>query len=548
MKQHIQLTKNLRMASDPKIPAYEHTSLDEIARYAVEARAAYASQRTKDVEWRLVQLRKLYWGITDYTPNILAALKQDIGKPSTEAIFAEVSFSLTDLNLTLNKLKTWAKDDTDLDYSLIFSPLKPRVRKEPLGPVLIIGPYNFPFMLNICPLIGAISAGCPAVVKPSESAPATAMVIKEIVEKYLDPGSFHVVNGAIPETTALLNEKWEKILYTGNATVARIIAKKAAETLTPVTLELGGRNPAFVSRASNLAIAARRLMWGKCHNAGQVCMSHNYVCVEREVVDDFIKCLNATYNEFFPNGPKASPDFARIVNERQFDRIKKMLDSTRGKVVMGGEADISDLFIAPTAVLVDSIDDPMMVDESFGPIWSIYPVDDVKEAIKIMNKVDPTPLSLMTFGSKVENEQVLSHVTSGGASINDSYMHGSVATLPFGGVGESGTGAYHGRASFDCFTHRRTVVATPNWMDRFLRVRYSPYQASDLKQFLWMNGQKPDFDRDGRQITGLGYWLWLVFGLGGSSAKGALLRWVTVFAAGYAYFTQSHHYLTKYLS
>ncbi|KAF2965687.1 hypothetical protein GQX73_g7881 [Xylaria multiplex] len=366
---------------------------------------AYASQKTKDVEWRLVQLRKLYWGVTDYTPKFLAALKQDIGKPTTEAVIGEISFLLTDLDLTLKKLKTWVKDDKDLDYPLTYAPLKPRVRKEPLGAVLIIGPYNYPMMLNLAPLVGAISAGCTAIIKPSESAPATATVIKEVVEKYLDPGSFHVVNGAIPETTALLNEKWDKILYTGSPTVARIIAKKAAETLTPVVLELGGRNPAFVSKAADLALAARRLMWGKCQNAGQICMSHNYVCVEREVVDDFIKYLNATYNEFFPEGPKASPDFGTIVNERQFDRLKNMLDTTRGKIVMGGETDKSELFIAPTAVLVDSIDDPMMASESFGPIWSIYPVSDVKEAIAVMNRVDPTPLSLMTFGSKSENEQ-----------------------------------------------------------------------------------------------------------------------------------------------
>ncbi|GAW21519.1 hypothetical protein ANO14919_110410 [Xylariales sp. No.14919] len=536
------------MAVDSKILPFEATSLEDIARVAVEARAAYASQKTKNVEWRLVQLRKLYWGITDYTPKFLDALKQDIGKPSTEALLGEISYLLSDLHLSLKKLKTWVKDDTDLDYPLTFAPLKPRIRKEPLGTVLIIGPYNYPLMLNIAPLVGAISAGCTAVIKPSESAPATAMVMKEVVEKYLDPGSFHVVNGTVPETTALLNEKWDKIFYTGNPAVARIVAKKAAETLTPVTLELGGRNPAFVSKAANLALAARRLLWGKTNNAGQVCMSHNYVCVEREVVDDFIKFLNASYNDFFPQGPKASPDYGSIINERQFDRLKNMLDTTRGKIVMGGETDKSELFIAPTAVLVDSIDDPMMTNESFGPIWSIYPVGDVKEAIKVMNKVDPTPLSLMTFGSKSENEQVLSHVTSGGATINDAYMHGSVSTLPFGGVGESGTGAYHGRASFDCFTHRRTVVATPNWIDRLLRVRYAPYSPAELRQYLWMNSHKPDFDRSGKQVRGLGYWLWIVLGLGGPTAKGALLRWLAVLAAGYAYFTQSHHHLTRFLS
>ncbi|KAI1200845.1 Aldehyde/histidinol dehydrogenase [Nemania serpens] len=535
------------MATDAKILPYEVTSLDEIARYGVDVRAAFASQKTKDVEWRLVQLRKLYWGITDCTPKFLAALKQDLNKPPPEAILTEISFCISDLNLALKKLRTWVKDDTNLDYPLTFTPLKPRIRKEPLGAVLIIGPYNFPMMLNLAPLVGAISAGCPAIIKPSESAPATAMVIKEVVEKYLDPGSFYVVNGAVPETTALLDQKWAKIFYTGSPNVARIIAKKAAETLTPVTLELGGRNPAFVSKASNLALTARRLLWGKCNNAGQVCISHNYVCAEREVVDDFIKHLNASYKEFFPNGPKASPDYARIVNERQFDRIKKMLDTTSGKIVMGGETDKSELYIAPTAVLVDSIDDPMIKEESFGPIWSIYPVDDVTEAIRVMNKVDPTPLALMTFGSKSENAQILNNVTSGGATINDSYMHGSIATLPFGGVGESGQGAYHGRSSFECFTHHRTVVATPNWMDKLLRVRYLPHSPSELKQYLWMNSRTPNFDRDGKQIPSLRYWLWMVFGLGGPSAKGALLRWIAVLAAAYVYFTQSHH-LTKFLS
>ncbi|KAI0206729.1 Aldehyde/histidinol dehydrogenase [Astrocystis sublimbata] len=536
------------MTTDTKILPFEATSLNEIGQYASRVRAAYASQKTKDVEWRLVQLRRLHWAIKDYTPKILAALKQDIGKANGEAILNEVHFSISDLDLALKKLKTWVKDDTDLDYPLTFVPLKPHIRKEPLGAVLIIGPYNFPFMLNICPLIGAISAGCTAVIKPSESAPATAMVIKEMVEDRLDPGSFYVVNGAVPETTAVLNEKWEKIFYTGGPVVARIIAKKAAETLTPVALELGGKNPAFVSQAANLALTARRLMWGKCNNAGQVCISHNYVCAERDVVDDFIKYINASGKEFFPDGPQASPDYGRIVNERQFDRIKGMLDNTKGKIVMGGETDRSDLYIAPTAVLVDSVDDPMMANESFGPIWAIYPVDDVNEAIKVMNRVDPTPLSLMTFGSKAENEQILNNVTSGGATINDSYMHGCVSTLPFGGVGESGTGAYHGRASFDCFTHRRTVVSTPNWIDKLLRVRYLPHSPSELRQFVWMNSRKPDFDREGRVLKGPSYWLWLIFGLGGSTAKGALFRWFTVLVAGYAYYTQSHQHLFNLLS
>ncbi|KAI1104745.1 aldehyde dehydrogenase [Jackrogersella minutella] len=531
------------MTSDIKIPAFEATPIDTISNIAATARESYQSHKTKDIEWRLVQLRKLYWGLTDYSEKFQAALKKDLNKPFHDAMLTEIHHSVQDLNMTLKMLKTWAKDDKSIEYNWAFTPLNPRIRKEPLGAVLIIGPYNFPLMLNVAPLIGAISAGCTAVIKPSESAPATAMVMKEMVEKYLDPTSFFVVNGAVPETTALLNEKWDKIFYTGSAAVARIIAKKAAETLTPVVLELGGRNPSFVSKSTDLALAARRLLWGKTINAGQVCLSQNYVLVQKDVVEDFIKYLNATYKEFYPKGAKASSDYARIINERQFDRIKKMIDSTNGKIVLGGESDRSELYISPTIVLVDSADDPMMTEESFGPAWSIMPYDTLEDAIKIMHKVDPTPLALTTFGNKVENETVLNQVTSGGATINDAWMHGAIATIPFGGVGESGTGSYHGRASYDCFTHRRTVVEVPGWMDKLLRVRYAPFSAPDFKRQIWMTSTKPDFDRDGKPISGVSYWLWLVFGLGGPSVKGALLRWIVLLASSYAAFFQYRKYL-----
>ncbi|KAI4862031.1 aldehyde dehydrogenase [Hypoxylon rubiginosum] len=530
------------MAVDITIPAFEATPLDDIAQIAATARSSFQSQKTKDVEWRLVQLRKLYWGLTDYTEKFQAALKKDLNKPPHDAILTEIHHLFQDLDLTLKKLKDWVKDDKDIDYPWTFAAMKPRIRKEPLGAVLVIGAYNVPLMLSLAPFIGAMAAGCTAVLKPSENAPATAMVMKEMVEKYLDPSSFFVVNGAIPESTALLNERWAKIFYTGNNAVARIVAKKAAETLTPVTLELGGRNPSFVSKSADLALAARRLLWGKTINAGQICLSQNYVLVQKEVVDDFIKFLNASYHEFYPSGPQSSEDYARIINERQFDRIKKMLDTTKGKIVMGGETDRSDLYISPTVVLVDSIDDPMVTEESFGPVWSIVPFDTIDDAIRLANTVDSTPLALMTFGSKSENAKILDRVTSGGATINDAWMHGAIATLPFGGVGESGTGSYHGKASFDGFTHRRTVVEVPGWMDKLLRVRYAPFSPADFKRHLWLTGNRPGFDRDGKVLRGPAYWLWLVFGLGGPSAKGALLRWTVLFASAYAAFFQYRKY------
>jgi beta-apo-4'-carotenal oxygenase len=388
-----------------KIAPLEFTPLEDIPKHATAVRSTFNTLKTKDVQYRLVQLRKLYWGLKDLTPKFFEALRQDLKKSAHDAILSEIGWSMQDCMFAIKNLEKWAKDDKNVDVNFQFAMLKPRIRKEPLGAVLIIGTYNYPLNLVACPLIGAIAAGCTAVVKPSEGSPATAMVFKELVENYLDPSAYKVVNGAVPETTALLDQRWDKIFYTGGFNVARIIAKKAADTLTPVTLELGGKNPAFVSKNADLYLAARRLMWGKTMNAGQVCMSQNYVHVDRAVVDDFIRFLNAAYKDFFPNGPKVSPDFARVVNTQHFDRIKKMLDTTKGKIVMGGETDREDLYIAPTAVLVDSIEDSMIQQESFGPIWAILPYDNIDDAIKLVNQVDPTPLSLMTFGTKDENEK-----------------------------------------------------------------------------------------------------------------------------------------------
>ena len=392
------------MSTDIKIGPYEHTPLDQIPNDVDELWDFFRTNTSKDVEWRLVQLRKLWWALQDFTPKIQAALKQDLNKSSHDAMFSEINFNEQDLTNIIKKLKSWAKDEP-ADYPITFAPLRPRIRKEPLGPVLIIGTYNFPWMLNFGPLIGAIAAGCPALVKPSEHAPATGVVLKEMVETYLDPSAYKVVLGEVPETTALLEKKWGKIMYTGSLNVARIILRKAAETLTPVALELGGRNPAFVTPAANLALTARRLMWGKTINAGQICMSHQYVLIERSLVDEFIKQLNAVDREFFPEGARNCPEYCRVVNERQFDRMKHQLDTTSGKIVLGGETDRDHLFIAPTAVLVDSADDIMVREESFGPAWAILPYDNLDDAIKIARDVDPTPLSLQTFGSDTENEK-----------------------------------------------------------------------------------------------------------------------------------------------
>lgn len=402
------------MATKVLIPEFEATAIDAIPQIANTARGAFRTHKTKKLQWRQMQLRKLYWALDDYQPQILAALKQDLHRSDFESLLTEVEWLKKDCLFMLEHLEKYAKDEKlrSPDVPFTYSFMNFRIRKEPLGTVLIIGPYNFPVQLLLAPMIGAIAAGCTAVLKPSELTPACAMVVKDLVEKRLDNTAISVVNGGIPETNALMNEKWDKIFFTGSAAVGTIITKKAAETLTPVVLELGGKNPAFITKNANLPLAAKRLLWGKTLNSGQVCMSQNYVLIDKDLVPTFIECLKQAYKDMFPNGAKASPDLARIVNQRHFQRVKKMLDDTKGKIVMGGAVDESENYIEPTAVLVDSVHDSMMEEESFGPIFSIYPVNSLDEALNVANLVHRTPLSLFSFGSKAENQRGMPRLSS----------------------------------------------------------------------------------------------------------------------------------------
>ncbi|KAF2119445.1 Aldehyde/histidinol dehydrogenase [Lophiotrema nucula] len=500
-----------------KLPAFEHTPLEGIASTVGDIRKSFLSHKTRPLEFRLVQLRKLYWGLSDNKELIVEACKQDLGKSSFETYLTEVSWCMNDIVFMTKNLARFAKDESAPDIALTNKLFGPRIRKDPLGTVLIIGAYNFPIQLSIGPLIGAISAGCTAVLKPSESSPNAAAVMQKIIAESLDPSCYTVINGAIPETTALLDQKWDKIFYTGSANVGTIIAKKAAETLTPVTLELGGRNPAIITKHADPRLAARRLLWAKTLNAGQVCVSQNFTMVDKEILPAFLKEMKNALNEFYPQGARQSPDYGRIVNLRQFQRLKKMLDDSSGKIVLGGTMDESDLFIEPTVVQVESLDDSLIKDESFGPLLPVIAVADLDEAIKIANEVHDTPLGVYSFGNKQEMEKVLNQTRSGGASLNDGFFHASIPTLSFGGVGSSGQGAYRGKASFDVFTHRRSVTTTPSWMEGLLDVRYPPYSAAKQKKFAGMNELKPNFDREGRTL-GWGSWFLGLIGLKGLAA------------------------------
>lgn len=351
--------------------------------------------------------------------------------------------------------------------------------------------------------------------------------MQKIIESTLDSSAYAVVQGAIPESTALLDCKWDKIFYTGGASVGTIIAKKAAETLTPVTLELGGRNPAIVTKNADPRLAARRLLWAKTFNVGQVCISQNYILVDKEILPFFIAELKSALAEFFPNGMKDSEDFGRIVNDRQFQRLKKMLDDTSGKIVIGGTMDAATKFFEITVVEVSSPSDSLLSDESFGPLIPILPVENLDEALRIANDVHSTPLGVYAFGSTADTKKILSQTRSGGASVNDGFIHGTIPTLEFGGVGDSGQGSYRGKASFDCFTHRRAIAYTPSWAEALLAIRYPPY-AGKLKQFKFLNEMKPNFDRTGRVKRNVISWL---FGLIKAVASQGLKNWIAVLIA-----------------
>ena len=501
------------------MPAFEHTPLDEIPKIVERVRSTFFTHKTKPIEFRLQQLRKFYWGVVDHEAELQEACMQDLGKGYFESMLSEIKWVENDLIFVQKNLEKWAKDETAPDIDWANKLMSPKIRKDPLGCCLVIGAFNFPVNLSFGPLIGAIAGGNTAILKPSEKAPACAAVMQKVMETSLDPDCYACIQGAVPETKALLAEKWDKIFFTGSAATGKIIAKAAAPTLTPVTLELGGKNPAIITKKADVRLAARRLLWAKVMNAGRVCISQNYLLADKEIVPELISQLKIAMKEFYPNGAKASKDYGRIVDAQAFARIKKMLDNTSGRIVIGGTMDAEQKFIEPTVIEVSDPSDALIAEESFGPLIPILPVDNLDEAIRIANQVHSTPLGIYPFGTKEETDKVLNGVRSGGASVNDGFFHGAIPTLQFGGVGDSGSGAYRGKASFDCFVHRRSFTRTPNWIEGLLSVRYPPFDGK-FEKFAKTAVLTPDFDRHGKPKWGV---LKYVLTLGtGSKSRGAL--------------------------
>jgi acyl-CoA reductase-like NAD-dependent aldehyde dehydrogenase len=356
-------------------------------------------------------------------------------------------------------------------------PAKARIVPEPLGVVLIIAPWNYPFQLSIGPLIGAIAAGNCAILKPSEVASATSRVLAELVPKYLDRDCIAVVEGGVPETTALLAQELDHIFYTGNGAVGRIVMEAAAKHLTPVTLELGGKSPCIVDRDVDLTTAARRITWGKFFNAGQTCVAPDYLLVHESIKKPLLDKIASMIREFFGDDPQKSADFGRIINARHHKRLTALLDS--GTAFVGAKTDADDRYIAPTVLTDVSPDSPAMADEIFGPILPVISVSSLDEAIEFVNE-RPKPLALYVFSNdRDRTRRVVERTSSGGACVNDVLTHLLPHELPFGGVGPSGMGAYHGKASFDTFTHMKSVLEKPFYMDPPLR--YPPYTDGKIK-------------------------------------------------------------------
>lgn len=432
---------------------------EDPAALVARLRATFRSGRTRPLDWRKRQLTRLRDLLTDHREDIADALRADLGKPRAEAYRSEIDFSVREIDHTLDHLEEWLSPRS-LDVSGVFGErASAGTRYDPLGVVLVVAPWNYPAQLLLVPVAGALAAGNAVVVKPSELAPATSALIARLLPRHLDTDAVAVVEGGVPETTELLAQRFDHIFYTGNGTVGRIVMRAAAEHLTPVTLELGGKSPAFVDAGVDTAEVARRLARTKFANAGQTCVAPDYVLTDPGTARALEAALAEAVEEQYGTDPAASDAYGRIVNERHFDRLSGLLDS--GRVVTGGQTDRATKYIAPTVLAGVRPDEPVMREEIFGPILPIVEVGGLDEAIDFINDRDK-PLALYAFtDSDRTRERLAAETSSGGLGFGMPMAHLSVPELPFGGVGESGLGAYHGPHSIATFSHRKALLDVP---------------------------------------------------------------------------------------
>jgi aldehyde dehydrogenase (NAD+) len=437
-----------------------------------------------NVGFRKETLIKLLDVIIKHEDEIIQALFEDFKKSPFESVLTETSYVISELKDTIKNIKSWAKPKKVLP-SLLNFPSTDYIYKEPYGTVLIISPWNYPFQLALCPLISAVAAGNQVVLKPSELTPKTSSIITKIIEKTFLKEHVEVIEGGVEITQKLLAQRWDYIFFTGSVAVGKIVAKAATENLTPVTLELGGKNPCIIDETANLKLAAKRIVWGKFINAGQTCIAPDYILIHEDMKSHFVDFLKIEITNAYGENPKVSPDFPRIINEKNWLRLVSMIESE--KIIFGGQTDIEDYYIAPTLLEENSLDSLIMKDEIFGPLLPILTYKEEDEITAIISKYEkPLALYVFTDDNKFAKKIIENH-SFGGGCINETVTHFSNKRLPFGGVGHSGIGAYHGQLSFDTFSHHKGVAKKATWLD--LPMRYAPYSnklAAIRKLMKWL--------------------------------------------------------------
>ena len=444
----------------------------DLATLVDDLRATFRSGVTRPLAWRRRQLEQLARMVDEHETEFLDALRTDLGKPPIEGFMTDIAFVSSEVESMVKHLARWNRPKR-VPSPLVSLPARSRLIPEPLGVVLVIAPWNYPIQLLLVPVASAIAAGNTVVMKPSEVSAATSAVLARLVPQYLDQSAIRLVEGGVPETTELLAQKFDHIFYTGNGTVGRVVMAAAAKHLTPVTLELGGKSPVLIDRSANLRVAARRIAWGKWLNAGQTCIAPDYVLVDDAVRQPFLDQLNRAITTFYGSDPHASSDYGRIVSDRHFDRLRSLMDGAT--VVTGGRTEAAERYIAPTVLVDVEPTSPVMSEEIFGPLLPVIGVESTRQAVDFVNGRDH-PLALYLFaGDKAVVDDVLARTTSGGVTVNGTMLHFTNPHLPFGGVGASGMGGYHGEAGVRLFQHLKPVLTRGTAIDPSLP--YPPYNA-----------------------------------------------------------------------
>lgn len=444
-------------------------------------KAFFLTGETKSLAFRKKMLLSLKSELIKNEQIIIDALYADFKKPVFESVLSETGLVLSELDLTIKKLNSWAKPKKVFPSFLNF-PSTDTIYYEPYGTVLVIAPWNYPYQLSLLPVIGAISAGNTVILKPSELTPHTSKIVEKIIKTVFKENLVSVIQGDAKVAQEILKEHWDYIFFTGSVAVGKIVAQAAAQFLTPTTLELGGKNPCIIDETANIKLAAKRITWGKFFNGGQTCIAPDYILIHNSVKQQFIEALRHEIIASYSPNPQESGDFPRIINSNNFLRLVKMLKNE--DVIIGGEINEESLYIAPTIIDEPSLESEVMKDEIFGPILPLLSYsteDDIREIILKYNK----PLSLYVFSTNRRfSKKMIATYSFGGGAINDTVVHFANPKLPFGGVGSSGTGAYHGKHTFYAFSHQKAIVKKGNWLD--IPLRYAPYKGKTklIKLFL----------------------------------------------------------------